>query len=215
MKRNWKYVATEIMIVIIGIMIAFSINNYSANYKDRQALAENLTSIVNDLESDLKSIDGIIVRQNEKIRDFQTIKELLGQKEPDWAQVSTLISKQQSSPTFYPITSTFQSTVSSGKIDLIKDLSTKKNLFHLYEFTYKKAVYNGQLYDRSHIDYYDKRLINYVDFDSNLIIDRQGIKSREILNSLSYLIDEARGYLNLLENVRKDNRDLNAVIEKL
>lgn len=196
-------------------MIAFSINNFSANYKDRQALAENLTSIENDLAADLKSIDAIIVRQNEKIRDFQTIKELLRQEEPGWTQVSTLISKQQSSPTFYPITSTFQSTVSSGKIDLIKDLGTKKSLFHLYEFTYKKAVYNGQLYDQSHIDYYDKRLINYVDFDSNLIIDKQGIKSQEILNSLSYLIDEARGYLALLESVRKDNRDLNAVIEKL
>ncbi|GAB5528192.1 MAG: hypothetical protein Roseis2KO_60640 [Roseivirga sp.] len=215
MKRNWKYIATEILIVIIGIMIAFSINNFSANYKDRKALAENLTSIENDLAADLKSIDDIIVRQNEKIRDFQTIKELLRQKEPDWMQVSTLISKQQSSPTFYPITSTFQSTVSSGKIDLIKDLGTKKNLFHLYEFTYKKAVYNGQLYDQSHIDYFDKRLINYVDFDSNLIIDRQGIKSQETLNSLSYLIDEARGYIKLLEKVREDNRNLNTVIEKL
>ncbi len=214
MKRNWKYIATEILIVIIGIMIAFSINNFSSNYKDSKLLKENLTSIVNDLNADLKSIEEIIARQHDKIKDFKRIKTLLTQTETGWPEVSELISKQQSSPTFYPITSTFQSTVSSGKIDLIKDLSTKKNLFHLYEFTYKKAVYNGQLYDQSHIDYYDKRLINYVDFDSNLIIDRQGIKSQETLNSLSYLIDEARGYIRLLESVKKENRALHNVIDQ-
>lgn len=125
-------------------MIAFWINNLSSNYKDSRALKENLTSMVNDLDADLRSIDEIINRQKEKIEDFKSMKSMLVQKEPDWSALSSLISKQQSSPTFYPITSTFQSTVSSGKIDLIKDLSTKKDLFQLYEFTYKKAVYNGQ-----------------------------------------------------------------------
>lgn len=213
MKRNWKYIATETVIVIIGIMIAFSINNLSSTYKDRKALKANLTSIVNDLRVDLKSIDEIIGRQQGKIRDFRTIKKLLMEKETDWDAVSSLISKQQSSPTFYPITSTFQSTVANGKIDLIKDLSTKKHLFQLYEFTYKKAVYNGQLYDQSHIEYYDKRLIRYMDFDLNQVIDHQGLKSLEIRNALSYLIDEARDYIGLLEAVRKENQALNKVIQ--
>lgn len=193
-------------------MIAFWINNLSSNYKDSQALEENLTSIINDLAVDLRSIDEIIASQKEKIEDFKSMKSMLTGKNPDWPSLSSLISKQQSSPTFYPITSTFQSTVSSGKIDLIKDLSTKKDLFQLYEFTYKKAVYNGQLYDQSHIEYYDKRLVSYMDFDTNNIIDREGIRSQQVLNSLSYLIDEARDYIELLENVRKENQALNAVI---
>lgn len=195
-------------------MIAFWINNLSSNYKDSQALKENLTSIVNDLDADLRSIDEIINRQKEKIEDFKRMKSMLVQEAPDWPALSSLISKQQSSPTFYPITSTFQSTVSSGKIDLIKDLSTKKDLFQLYEFTYKKAVYNGQLYDQSHIEYYDKRLVSYMDFDTNSIIDKQGIKAQGTLNSLSYLIDEARDYIGLLENVKKENQALNTIIDK-
>lgn len=212
MKRNWKYIATEILIVIIGIMIAFWINNLSANYKDRKALEENLSSIVNDLEADLKSLQQIKQRQEEKIRDFETIKGQLGQENTNWELVSDLIIKQQASPTFYPITSTFQSTVSSGKIDLIKDLNTKKSLFHLYEFTYKKAVYNGQLYDQSHIGYYDNRLINYVDFDDQLILNKQGVRNPEIVNAISYLIDQARDYIKLLENVMKESSGLIAVI---
>ncbi len=208
MKKNWKYIVTETVIVIIGIMIAFSLNNWSTNYKNNQALRGNIESILSDLEADALSIDDIITRQNQKILDLKTIKVELSGREVDWDLVSGLISKQQSSPTFYPITSTFQSTVSSGKVDLIKSLDKKTELFHLYEFIYKKAVYNGQLYDQSHIEYYDKQLIKYIDFDTNVVIDQKGLKSSETLNALSYLINEARDYIQLMESVKKENEAL-------
>ena len=208
MKKDWKYVFREIVIVIIGIMIAFSLNNWSTNYQNSQALKNNLESIISDLEEDKISIDNIIARQKEKIDDFRSIKAGLMENEVDWDFLSKLISKQQSSPTFYPITSTFQSTVSSGKIDLIKNIEKKKKLFHLYEFVYKKAVYNGELYDQSHIEYYDKQLIKYIDFDNDEVINKEGIISKETLSAISYLVDEARDYIELMESLKKENEAL-------
>lgn len=53
-----------------------------------------------------------------------------------------------------------------------------------------------------------------MDFDTNSIIDKQGIRSQQTLNFHSYLIDEARDYIELLENVKKENQALNAIIDE-
>ncbi|MDZ7614448.1 MAG: DUF6090 family protein [Flavobacteriaceae bacterium] len=48
-----KYAIGEIILVVIGILIALQINNWNENRKDRKQMRTNIQSIKEDIENDL------------------------------------------------------------------------------------------------------------------------------------------------------------------
>lgn len=68
-----KYAIGEIVLVVIGILIAVSINDWSETNKQKQELQNIYTIISEDLKQDIKHVDEII--EQYKIRDsiFQRI----------------------------------------------------------------------------------------------------------------------------------------------
>ena len=55
-----KYAIGEIVLVVIGILIALSINNWNENRKHEQRATIYVDKIINDLETDIKNIDSLI-----------------------------------------------------------------------------------------------------------------------------------------------------------
>ncbi len=51
-KSTWKYTLREIIIVIIGISIAFSMNKCAENVKDNKLKTQYLTNLKSDVEAD-------------------------------------------------------------------------------------------------------------------------------------------------------------------
>lgn len=127
-KSRIKYVLQEIIIVIIGISIAFSMNKCAENSKDNNLKTQYLTNLKSDIESDkiqleknLKAIDKKLKICNALIPTLNT-----GQQQGMALMNNTFELVQYT--TFSPKNTTFKTLINSGDLKLIEDFELKTNI---------------------------------------------------------------------------------------
>ena len=64
--KYFKYAIGEIVLVVIGILIALSINNWNESRLEKEALNAIYDLVISDLESDLKTIPEVLAYNNKK-----------------------------------------------------------------------------------------------------------------------------------------------------
>ena len=53
MKINWKYAIGEVIIVIVGISVAFLLNNWASERKEAKIRQQYLVNLANDLSGEI------------------------------------------------------------------------------------------------------------------------------------------------------------------
>jgi len=71
--KYFKYAIGEIVLVVIGILIALSINNWNEEYADHKREIKYLKSLKNEMESNLQSVN----IEEQRILDFMKREEVL------------------------------------------------------------------------------------------------------------------------------------------
>ncbi len=66
MRKYFKYAIGEILLVVIGILIALQINNWNEDRKEKESLNAIYSLVISDLESDLKTIPEVLKYNNNK-----------------------------------------------------------------------------------------------------------------------------------------------------
>jgi hypothetical protein len=138
--RYLKYAIGEIILVVIGILIALSINNWNDNRKDRIAEKELYRTLIKSLESDLEDvrsksviIDSAIVGQRLFITEsLEEVKSKFTDKE-----IINLIWKVgNTSYSFVPNISLYNKISQNKQIDLIQSKELQRKVIDLYEVQY-------------------------------------------------------------------------------
>lgn len=212
-KLDWKYAIGEILIVSIGILIAFSINTCSANRTKNKNHVEYISSLQADLNQNLINLEKVIATQKEKVRQLKSVVEALDSKEYDIEPLAIILFEQRKSPTFFPISGTFKSLVAHGDIQLFKT-ETKRELFNLYDTNYERTVYNGNLYDEMYLDVYDTDIREILSMRTQKIENINLLESPRFVKNLSFIIDEAQSYIRLVENSHIASKKMLVLIEK-
>jgi len=139
--KYFKYAIGEIVLVVIGILIALSINNWNENRKEDKISQEYLLGINNDIIKDLEQIDEILKEQIISISLISNIDNVFMEvfHEPekhesfynalDTSQVKYLFSRGKS---YRPRRGTYNSLISDGKSGFIKN----RNAFQLIQEIY-------------------------------------------------------------------------------
>jgi len=68
-----KYAIGEIVLVVIGILIALQINNWNEARKNKTVERGFIINLISDLESDVKHIDKVIIKNEKKLIEFDTV----------------------------------------------------------------------------------------------------------------------------------------------
>ena len=144
-----KYAIGEIVLVVLGILIALSINNCNELRKQNNAEKVFLQGIKSDLRKDKEYIDLVIQHQKPKIEvfDFLNTKFPELHSENQRALDSLFAIYFTSQRTFYPISGSFQSAVSGNEINSYKDKVITSSLIKLYNTTYERLIDNGKISD--------------------------------------------------------------------
>jgi len=127
-----KYAIGEIVLVVIGILIALQINNWNENRKIRKQESNYYCQLVNNLRSDLSNID-------------LSIKSLDIRKETTQRFLKNLLKKQSSkdqlfqdwlgivrSTGFVPTRAAIDDITSSGKLEIIANENHKNRILDHY-----------------------------------------------------------------------------------
>ncbi len=116
--KYMRYAIGEIFLLVIGILIAFSINNWNHHQK-RQGLKENY---IIDLEQDIFELNAYSETINKSLKNLKNLKNRL--QNPS-ANIDTLIqiARYEFNPNYIVAkrfnNNTFNSLISTGNIDLL------------------------------------------------------------------------------------------------
>jgi hypothetical protein len=132
------YAIGEILLVVIGILIALQINNQNDLRKDRIKEIHYLKNIKTDLNINLLEMDRYLEIRTENIEAAKRIIEHFeGKPITDFTAFNADGVKIYSWQKFYQNNNTFQELVNSGNLALLSNDSIKKKLLDI-ESLYKK-----------------------------------------------------------------------------
>ena len=137
-----KYALGEILLVVIGILIALQINNWNENRKSnliaKEVYANLLTSLVQDSIEVQRSIDllskSVKTQSNLILNESKMLSIEFNQDELD-SLIGNILSGVMS---FFPKTGVYELITSNNSMDLLKSKQIKSLLINLYDFQYKR-----------------------------------------------------------------------------
>ncbi|MCB0398553.1 MAG: hypothetical protein KDD26_02835 [Winogradskyella sp.] len=164
MKKKISYAFGEILIVIVGISIAFSLNKCAEDNKSKAQKKQYITSLKQDIEQDKAQLEGNINLIKEKIEIVSSLLPKLANPDPNINYDIRDIYKIAKLTDFTPKDFTYQALVNSGDLKLIDNLELKKAIERHY--SNYKAILNA--YERQEIinkDYLENYFIYNTDYD--------------------------------------------------
>ena len=147
--RYLKYAIGEIVLIVFGILIALSIDNWNQSINREMAEKEFIEGVKKDLELDKEYIQIILNHMDPKIDAYSILnKELTMLKNKDKNSVDSLFRKYfLSQRTFYPISGSFQAAIAGNEINGFKNKKLTRGIIKLYDSTYDRLVDNGKITD--------------------------------------------------------------------
>jgi len=138
------YAIGEIVLVVIGILIALSINNNNETRKAREKELNYLTNIKSDLKLNINEIKNYIDIRTKRITSANNVIEYFeGKPLTNLNEFNSDIVNIYTWRKFYQINNTFQELTNSGNLALISNDSIKNTLLNI-ETLYKKLKYEEE-----------------------------------------------------------------------
>jgi len=199
------YAIGEIILVVIGILIALSINNWNEGRINKIKEQEYLEGIKTDLQSDLNYIDILLPNYKSRIQRYATLDSLVRVRSTKIfdIDVSEIASLTHQMATLYPRKGSYSSLISDNSTGLITNKELLKELKGMYEVGYVRVLLLGQELDdistqikwETRFDFRQNlKGFTFEDFDrlfANLeILDRNVRKYNERLYSLLERINQ-------------------------
>lgn len=144
-----KYAIGEIILVVIGILIALQINNWNEGRKQERAEWEFLKGIKNDLEQDKLFINNVLATMTKKLQAYNKLNSEPLEIPKDKVMIDSLLKIyiETGQRTFYPISGSYQAAISGNQINTYKNKALMQSIIKLYNSTYERLIDNGKIVD--------------------------------------------------------------------
>jgi hypothetical protein len=136
--KYFKYAFGEIILVVIGILIALQINNWNEGRKIAANEAYILNEILNNLEEDAQQIEFILERRSTAQASVENLIEILNTKPLDEKGIEQHIANFLTFERFYPLNNAFEMMKSNGLV--VEDNNLRTAISRYYDFEQKKAA---------------------------------------------------------------------------
>ena len=141
MGKYFKYAIGEILLVVIGILIALQINNWNENRQNRILETQFYKRLLEDLKEEQAIIQSVVNYSNQVLLHAKRAVKVFENPNLNVSNPSqTLIDMYQASQLQDPTStrSTYLEMISSGQINLIKSDTLKTKLIRHYEIEWEK-----------------------------------------------------------------------------
>ena len=190
-----KYAIGEILLVVIGILIAVQINNWNELRKQQLVEIDVLEGIRNDILKDSIDLNFNIRAYTRYIKsDSIVLNHLIKKKELNQNVVNALIISSDADWFIILHDSHFQEAKLKG-LSIITDINLRESISRLYEFDYKALILMDNFSENyNHSKYVNKKLNQYLGFDSTGFIINKTFYNR-LLSDDNILYNIKQGQL--------------------
>lgn len=189
LKKYLVYAVGEIVLIVVGIMIAIQLGNLNQNKNDSFREQRILADLKGEIKSNLQSVDRIIYEKQNIISICSLFLETTG-KEATWNHShnfdSLLIKTIVSGWKFNPENGVLSELINSGKLDLIKNNNLRYLLTsipgHISKLQYEDEMVINDLHN-IYLPFLSKHypIRNTIKFDAGIMSDEQ----RNLLQQIS------------------------------
>ena len=163
----------EILVVIIGITAAFTLDRWSNANKEDNLEINYLNSLSADLNKDIEDLQLVIDSTNTLLRNVGEVFQFNYSNASVESYKRRHVVSTYLANYFYPQNGTYVSLINSGDIAVIKDFELKKELSDLYNVKYKELERIDQVVKNLVDNMIQPYMINNIQF----AITRDGIAS--------------------------------------
>lgn len=163
-KYNWLNHLLNFISVILGVYLAFYVNERANSAAERREGVLLMNSMINDLAADIKTYKDYQIPINVKYQE--SVDHLLtslsnNEVEEVNSQLPTIFQVEN----YTPNTSTYNSMKSAGKIKLLADLSLQKRLSDYYDGTVLECMKKNEV----QADFFMNEVVNWLTLNADLI----------------------------------------------
>jgi len=211
-KQNWLNHLFNFLAVILGVYLAFYINERAQINQDQNESIMLMNSLLADLSKDIKSYEEYQIPVNKQYQ--QNVERLLSSlMTNDMDEIGEKISDVLGVENFTPSTSTYSSIKASGKLGLIDDLELQKMLTDYYEGLAVESIRKGEY----QVDFFTGELMSWLTNNVDLT-DMQLIHTNELIvfrNKLIIYGSLINQKVESYEMIVEDSKKLQFQIESL
>ncbi|WP_377177081.1 DUF6090 family protein [Namhaeicola litoreus] len=221
--RYLKYAIGEIVLVVIGILIALQINNWNETRKDHIAESNILQDIQGSISTDIQQLNLRIELAKNDVQSANIILKHLEKNLPynDSLNKHFVIITSTAGKAFTPQISAYKVLESKG-IDLISNNQLKKDILNLYNIDYNMLVYEYENFHKNIHDYgrpIARSLFNTTSNNSDQLpelqpVDYKSLRSNvELINTLKIIISNDRRIHEMLIDLIDKCQEIQNVID--
>jgi len=126
-----KYAFGEIVLVVIGILIALQINNWNENRKNRLLEQQLLKALLIEFVTNLVNLDQVIGFNDSNIKNSVSLGQYTGPSLPEFNEKELselMVGIFKIEPRFMPSQGTVMEVINSGKLSILSDAKLRKAL---------------------------------------------------------------------------------------
>jgi hypothetical protein len=207
-----KYAIGEILLVIIGILIALQINNWNDKRIERKELSTALHAMVIELDNNIQFLEAEKKDKQKKLLAIQNFKDVTDSAE-EKRQLVFAVSDEIKSKEF---TTIYNAIKDEKKIRLIQSKELRNQITAFYEYELASVRDTNTWHKKFVSENIDPYILEYIPFVDNEELDPNAInellshrKFNNILKSQKRIYE---GYLSVNERVTKLAFDLKSKI---
>lgn len=210
-KIDWKSKLLDLLIVIIGITIAFKLNNWNESRKVTNDERAYMSSFSNENRINRENLVAALDFSRSTEKDIDTLKTLLVSENYTDERIPIFIASMMALADFTPVTTTMENITASGEFDLITDINLRENLISAYNSFKTTTKFESML-----ANYVDKYLtpfllenLRFSDFSSiNSDFKKDPLFENIIIGYEALLHQQVNGYDANLKKLNVLNESL-------
>jgi hypothetical protein len=216
-----KYAIGEIVLVVVGILIALQINNWNEDRKDKKLEQNYLSKIHDEFKKNKEQFDVIISIHKQSYESSNWIIENHNQSDIDIDTLRKHLKQFRFSYTYNPSKSSIDAIINSGKLGVIRDDGLSNQLIEWPELI--KDYQEEEIISRNFLDNiilpFDIKHFSIYTIDSNKRFDDFLNFDKETKNEFLNIVATKRRILSQIiddpqSEYERINEALNIIISK-
>ena len=208
-RMYFMYAIGEILLVVIGILIALQISNWSELNKEKEFQVKSLREVVDAIESDLYDINENIIGFGHRIDSYRTLLEYIEDK-LDWDDIlQEKLNGIKGITSFISNIGPYETLKSRGLSTITND-SLRLKIAAYYDIEYERLYTRESRYHEHFINYIKPSIMKY--FHIDIILEPVNyvnlLKDFQFKQIFLWELSTETSMLNAYDNIRKKAENL-------
>lgn len=192
--------AFELTVVLVGVFLAIRLQGWADDRAQRRDALMTLETLRSELQEDRRELGAVSESQTAMAASYRRLADLLSEDPsayPD--RIRELITEDLTpNRTWFPQSAAYETLVTTGQVVALGEVDLQVRLARLYERSYSRLVYNGELYDQAYLEEFRRAVTEHWDYRAGRLFRARPSDNRDLANVSLRLAMWADVYLGIL-----------------